>query len=52
MAYESELEKQIADIISDEFNDQDISWAVIDAAAKRIFELVDEKINAGREPNY
>lgn len=36
MAYESEREKEIARIISEELNDPQIPWAAIDAAAKRI----------------
>lgn len=36
MAYETGREKEIADIISDELDDPRITWAAIDAAAKRI----------------
>lgn len=36
MGYDSEREKQIAAIISDELNDPRITWEAIDAAAKRI----------------
>lgn len=36
MTYESTREKEIARIISEELNDPRITWAAIDAAAKRI----------------